>query len=277
MQMARKKLLSSTKAMAKTSVHGLAFHHGLGEPLHPTSSVPMKKYLHAEYIAAYATAAYAKPNFAIVANGADHGELTKWVGEFFSQAPSKAAQGVPDLTSPPTKYYGGEERIAHDAGNTMILAFPGSSSFTGGSYKPEISVLASLLGGRSSIKWSSGFSLLGKAGAPFSGVSIKTKSAIYSDAGLLYVRLQGSAQAVRDAATAAVDAIKKIAGGDINSEDIKKARALAKFKELEFGENTEAGLELTGNGLVIGSKAYQLDETAKLIDGVSEETVRKVS
>jgi ubiquinol-cytochrome c reductase core subunit 2 len=158
----------------------------------------------------------------------------------------------------------------------MVLAFPGSSSVTGGFYKPEIAVLASLLGGQSNIKWSPGFSLLAKVAAG-PGTSVETKSALYSDAGLLYVAIDGSAQNVAKTAMDAVKIIHNIAGGQISKEDITKAKAAAKFKELEFGQNIQAGLELTGSGLVHGSKAYQLDETAKAINGVTDEQVKAVS
>jgi ubiquinol-cytochrome c reductase core subunit 2 len=276
LKLSQKKFLANTEEMALSSVHGIAFHRGLGEPLFPSSSTPVNKYLDASTIAGYASAAYAKPNFAIVANGADHAEVSKWVGEFFSGVSSSPASGVPAIEAEQTKYYGGEERIAHASGNTLILGFPGSSSFTGGFYKPEIAVLASLLGGKSSIKWSSGFSLLSKASSDISGVNVETKSAIYSDAGLLYTKFHGSAAGVAAAAKKSVEVISAIANGQISKEDITKAKAAAKYKELEFGQNVNNVVELTGTGLVSGNKAYQVDETAKLIDGVDEAKVKAV-
>ena len=277
LKLSQKKFLADTQKMALSSAHGLAFHRGLGEPLFPSSSTPVNKYLDADTIAGFASAAYSKPNFAIVANGAEHGEVSKWVGEFFKDIPNSPASGVPTIQAEQTKYYGGEERIAHASGNSMILAFPGSSSFTGGFYKPEISVLAALLGGESAIKWSPGFSLLSKATSDVSGVSVKTKSAIYSDAGLLYTQINGSAAGVADAARKIVETISAVANGQISKEDMDKAKAQAKYKELEFGQNVNNGIELTGSGLVSGNKAYQVDETAKLIDSVDEAKVKAVS
>ncbi|CAG5148241.1 uncharacterized protein ALTATR162_LOCUS2172 [Alternaria atra] len=174
-----------------------------------------------------------------------------------------------------SKYFGGEERIAHDGGNAMVIAFPGSSSFTGKFYKPEIAVLSSLLGGESAVKWSQGFTKLGQAAAQ--GAKVKTTSAIYSDAGLLYTTITGSAKAVAQTAQASVDAIKKIAAGKISSEEVSKAKAAAKFKELEHGQDIRAGLELTGNGLIHNTQPYQIDEVAKKIDGVTEEAVKKAA
>lgn len=267
------RFLASVTDMATNSAHSLAFHRGLGVPTASASQTPFTKYLDANAIEYFSKIAYAKPNFAVVANGADHGEFSKWVGEFFDDVPARAIES--SVSEEQTKYHGGEERIAHDGGNAMVVAFPGSSSFTGKFYKPEIAVLGSLLGGQSAVKWSSGFTVLANAAAP--GAQVKTTSAIYSDAGLLYTTITGSAKGVAETAKAAVDAIKKIAAGEISSEQISKAKAAAKFKELEHGQDVRAGLELTGNGLVHNTKAYQIDEVAKAIDGVSEEAVKSVS
>ena len=274
----QRKQLSSVSELALTSAHGLAFHRGLGEPVYPTSSTPLTKYLSAGVIGAYSTVAYTKPNVALVANGADHSELSKWAGEYLQDMRMHQEEDVPGLIgTEQTTYYGGEERIAHASGNALVLAFPGSSSLTGGFYKPEIAVLAALLGGKSSIKWSSGFSLLGQVASKYPGLAIKTASSIYSDAGLLHTTITGSAPDVAEAAIDTVSAIKKIAAGKIDSEAIKKARALAQFKELEHGQETMAGLELTGAGLVQTGKPYQLDESAQKIKNVTEEQVKEAA
>jgi ubiquinol-cytochrome c reductase core subunit 2 len=269
----QKGLLADVSELAINSAHGLAFHRGLGTPLYPTSSTSFGKYLNEESIAQFATRAYAKPNIAVVANGASQADLSKWVGEFFTDVPSSSAA----LSSEATKYYGGEERIAHGSGNSLVIAFPGSSSFTaGGSYKPEIAVLAALLGGQSSIKWSPGFSLLAKASSSFPGASTATSHFAYSDAGLLTIQFNGSAQAIRGASTEAVKALKSIAEGSISKEDFTKAVALAKFRALEEGQNIEAGLVATGAGLCHGGKPFHIDEVGKSVEAVSVEKLKSV-
>lgn len=275
--LARKKLLGDTTALAVSSAHGLAFHRGLGAPLHPTDATPLTKYVTAPNVATFSQAAYAKNNIAIVANGAEHEAFSKWVGQFFTDVPSSAPSGAPTLEQSQSKYYGGEERIAHASGNALVLAFPGSSLATGQFFKPEIEILASLLGGKSTIKWSPGFSLLSKAGQAYPGVKISTESWAYSDAGLLGVTLSGSAAAIREASQGVVKAIKAVAGGEISQEDFKKAQANAKFRILESGQNINTGLETTGSGLISGGKAYQVDEIAKSIDGVSQDSLNKVA
>ncbi|MCJ1307300.1 ubiquinol-cytochrome c reductase core subunit 1 [Agyrium rufum] len=277
-KLSQKQHLGSTLDLALSSAHGIAFHHGLGAPLHPTSSSALTKYLSPERLAAYSQAAYSKPNIAIVANGADHQEFSNWVGQFFTDVPTSASSDLPAIPNTPSKYFGGEERIAHDSGNTVIIGFKGSSTFTSSSFKPELSVLAALLGGQSSVKWSAGFSLLAKSSLPYPTVHVSTTHATYSDAGLLYVCLTGSSsEQVAQATKQAVKTIKKVAEGDVKSEDIKKAIATAKFRALEAGQNIMAGLELTGSGLIQEGKPHQIDEVGKAMDGVTEEAVKKAA
>ena len=276
-KLAQKSMLGDIAELAINSAHGVAFHRGLGNPLHPSSSTPMSKYLSDDYLAEYSKSAYAKSNFAVVVNGANHADVSKWVGEFFAESSPSPSTNIPPIDNTPSKYYGGEERIAHGSGNNMILAFPGSASFTGSSYKPEISVLAALLGGETTIKWSPGFSLLSKASAALPGAHIRTTHSTYSDTGLLYVSISGSAKDVRVASQEVVKTLKSVAAGNVSKEDIKKAIASAKFKALESGQSIETGLESTGAGLVQGGKAFQIDEVGKSIDGVTEEQVKKVS
>ena len=262
--------------MAINSAHGTAFHRGLGAPLYSTSSTPMTKYLDADSIAQFSEAAYAKSNIAVVANGASHSEFSKWVGEFFTETGEGSARLK--LSSTPTQYYGGEERIAHDGGNVLVIAFPGSSSFTSGpSYKPEISVLAALLGGETSIKWTPGFSLLAKAASAYQHAHVSTQNLAYSDAGLLYITISGNASHITKASKNVVDTIKKIAAGEVSAEDIKKATALAKFRALESGQNIDVGIEATGLGLITGGKPYQIDEVGQTIEKVSQDKVKAVS
>lgn len=237
----------------------------------------MKKYLTSGGLKAYSKGAYSKPNFAVVANGASHEDLSKWVGEFFKDSPEAPPKNLPEAGKKATKYHGGEERIAFDSGNTMVIAFPGSSSFTGGAWKPEISILASLLGGQSNIKWSPGFSILSRATESFPQTKITTVHNTYSDAGLLTIEITGKDRQVREASFEVVKVLKSVAAGNISKEEVKKAIAAAKFKALESGQNIDAAIELTGAGLVQGGGAYQLDEVAKSLEKVTEESVKKVS
>lgn len=273
MQLNQKALLGNTTLMAQNSAYGLAFHRGLGESLNMSSSVPINKYVDADSVAEFAASVYAKPLFAIVGNGVAHNDLNKWVNEFFTDIPSQAAS---KLESAQSKYFGGEERISHGSGNSLVIAFPGSSSPTSSNYKPEASVLAAILGGPSSIKWSAGSSRLLQATQNARNLKIQTKSDIYSDAGLFSITLTGSAEDIAQNAKPVVDTLKSIASG-VSSEDLAKAKALAKFKELEYGQSTQAAMELTGAGLIQGGKAYQIDEVGKSVESVTAEKVQQLA
>lgn len=276
MKLSQQGWLANPSQMAFDSAHGLAFHRGLGTPLYPTSSTPLTKYINEELLEFFSKAAYAKSNFAVVANGTSHTELSKWLREFFSDWPDTPPADLRLTDAAPSKYYGGEERIAHDSGNNFVIAFPGSSSFVGDASKPELSVLAALLGGESTIKWSPGFSLLSKAISAYSSVRVTTTHSTYSDAGLLSISLSGKAKDIRAASKEVVKTLKAVSSGDVRKEDIRKAIASAKFKTLEAGESIATGIELTGAGLVKGGGAFQIDELGKSLSEVTEEQVKQV-
>jgi len=99
----------------------------------------------------------------------------------------------------------------------------------------------------------------------------------YSDAGLLTIQFSGSAAAIRGASAEAVKALKSVAEGSISKEDFTKAVALAKYRALEEGQNIEAGLVVTGAGLVHGGKAFQIDEVGKSVESVTAEKLKSAA
>ncbi|BDD59167.1 ubiquinol-cytochrome c reductase core subunit 1 [Monascus purpureus] len=265
----QKSIAAHPEVLAVEAAHGVAFHRGLGENI---TEVPFEKYVNVEALAEFAKEAYSKPNVAVVSSGADSAELSKWVGEFFKELPSGST-----IQSEASKYYGGETRISSKTGNAVVVGFPGSSTFGTPGYKPEVAVLASLLGGESTIKWTPGFSLLAKATEGFSGVHASTKNNAYSDAGLLTITVSGATSQIGEVSKSVVEAIKKVAAGEVPSEEVKKALALAKFRALESVENIETGLEATGSALLTGGKPYHVGEIAQAIDSVTAEKVQETA
>ncbi|KAJ5381055.1 Cytochrome b-c1 complex subunit 2 [Penicillium cataractarum] len=264
--------------VALDAAHGVAFHRGLGSPVTPSPSSPYEKYLSADALAEFAKDAYAKSNVALVATGPNSADVNKWVGQFFKDLPTGTTAGQYKVQpSEASKYFGGEQRIASKTGNAVVIAFPGSSAFGTAGYKAEASVLAALLGGESTIKWTPGFSLLSQATKGFNQLNVSTKNLAYSDAGLFTVTLSGQAEQVGAASKNVVDALKKAAAGEVSSEDIKKAAALAKFRALESVQTLETGLEATGSGLIHGAKPYQIGEIAQAIEKVTEQQVKEVA
>lgn len=265
-------LNADVAATALDNAHAIAFHTGLGSSLLPSSSTPYQKYLNEEYIASYADVAYAKPNIALIADGASPDSLSKWVGQFFKDVPSAPRSGQ-TLKTDATKYFGGEQRTSSSAGNSIVIAFPGSGY---DSTKPEHAVLAALLGGQSTIKWAPGFSLLAKATAGTSGLTVNTSNLTYSDAGLLAVQLSGPAASVRKGAEETVKVLKSIADGQASQEDVKKAVAYAKFNLLNQNQLRQPSIALAGSGIVNSGKPYDSVAIAKAIDGVSAESIKSV-
>ncbi|KAI9933352.1 hypothetical protein ASPWEDRAFT_185518 [Aspergillus wentii DTO 134E9] len=271
-------LAANPENVALDAAHSLAFHRGLGDSVTPSSYVPVEKYLSAEALSEYAQEAYAKSNIALVGSGPNSADLSKWAGEFFKEVPSTGSSShYKVLPKSASKYFGGEQRISSKAGSSVVIAFPGSSSFGTSGYKPEASVLAALLGGESTIKWTPGFSLLSKGAQSFPQARASAQNQTYSDAGLFTIAVSGKAEHVAGLSQLAVDNLKKTAAGEIAGEEIKKAVALAKFRALESAQSLETGLEATGSALVNGGKPYQIGEIAQAIDNVTEQQVKDVA
>lgn len=269
---------ANPEAVAIDAAHGIAFHRGLGETITPNTSVPYEKYLSTEALSEFAKDAYSKSNIALVGSGPTSATLSESVSKFFQGAPSTGGSSqykVKDTGA--SKYYGGEQRISSKAGNTYVIAFPSSSNFGSSGYKPEVSVLAALLGGESTIKWSPGFSLLSQATQGYKQLQVSTKNNTYSDAGLFTVALSGNVGQVAAASKTVVDTLKKVAAGEVAGDEIKKATAFAKFRALESLQTLETGVEASGSALINNAQPYQITEVAQSIDKVSEQKVKEVS
>jgi ubiquinol-cytochrome c reductase core subunit 2 len=256
-------------ALALDAAHAVAFHSGLGAAVYPSPTTPLKGYLDEHKIAAFADSVYGKSNIALIGDGATAAALSKWTEQFFKNTPTGSA-----VSTPATKYYGGESRTAHTGGNSVVIAFPGSSF---GTYKPESAVLAALLGSQSSVKWAPGFSLLSKVASATPALAASATNLAYSDAGLLTVQISGPAAAVRSASQEAVKAIKSISEGAVSKEDLTKAIAKAKFDALSSSETGVSTILQIGSGIVHAGKPFQIAETVKAIEAVSVDSLKTVS
>ncbi|TPX10582.1 uncharacterized protein E0L32_008468 [Thyridium curvatum] len=264
------KLAHDASAQALDAAHAVAFHSGLGAPLYPLANSALGSYLSEHSVAAFAEAAYVKPNIALVADGASQSALAKWVEPLFKGVASSSTSQL-SLNTAASKYYGGEQRVANGSGNSMVIAFPGAAL---GASKPETAVLKALLGGQSSIKWSPGFTLLAKAAAAAPGASVSASNFAYSDAGLFAIQISGSACAVRKCAEEAVKAVKSVAEGGVSKEDLTKAIAKAKFDALTAQELSGAGLVAAGTSIIHGAQPFKPAEAVKSFDGVTADKVK---
>ncbi|KAI3327556.1 ubiquinol-cytochrome C reductase complex CORE protein 2 precursor [Xylariaceae sp. AK1471] len=264
------KLAGDVSALALDAAHSVAFHTGLGASLYPSPSTPLKGYLNENAIADYAGAVYNKSNIALIGDGATSQALHKWTEQFFKAVPSSATSSV-TLNSKASTYFGGEQRTSHTGGNALVLAFPGSSF---GTFKPEIAVLAALLGGQPNVKWSPGFTVLSKATSAVPGAKASATNLAYSDAGLLAIQINGAAASIRKTAEEAVKALKSIAQGSISKEDLTKAVAKAKFDALDASQSGDSTLLSAGSGIVQTGKPFQIAETVQSINGVTADKLK---
>lgn len=273
MRLKQGKLAHNALAQALDNAHAVAFHKGLGSSLYPSSSTSLGPYLSENSVAAFAQAVYTKPNIAIVADGATQANLSKWIDPFFRDVPSSSTSPL-QLFTEPTKYYGGEQRTSLSGANALVIAFPG---FNLSSDKADVAILTALLGGESNIKWSPGFSLLGKAAAAAPGATVVAKNLAYTDAGLLTIQVTGSPVAVRKGAEEAVKALKSVAESGVTKELLTKAIAKAKFDLLSANELTGAGMVSAGNSLIHGGQIFEVATALKSYEAVTADKVKAVS
>ncbi|KAI0484619.1 LuxS/MPP-like metallohydrolase [Xylariaceae sp. FL0804] len=275
LQLKQAKLSGDVSALALDAAHSVAFHTGLGAPLYPTSSAPLKGYLDENTIAAYAAGAYTKPNIALVGDGVATDALQQWAETFFKGVPqSPVTNALEPLDSKSATYFGGEHRTAHTGGNSMVIAFPGSSF---GTFKPEVAVLTALLGGQSNVKWSPGFTLLAQAAAATPGAIASATNLAYSDAGLLTIQINGAAASVRKAGQEAVKALKGVSEGGVSKELLTKAIAKAKFDALEDSQSGVGTLLSAGSGIVQNGKPFEIAGTVKSIEGVTADKLKTLA
>ncbi|KAK9447280.1 Metalloenzyme, LuxS/M16 peptidase-like protein [Limtongia smithiae] len=243
--------------VATDAVLSAAYRKGLGLPLYaqPTDSIS------ASTVAAYKDAVYTKANLAVVGSGVSVAELSSLATDFLEDAPA----GVVSPTAPST-FYGGDIRVPSTYGNAVVIATPAPT--------PEYAVLAAILGGSSSIKWSYGTSLLGAATPgtayakvlPFAGSSLFTITA----------SVPASATETSAAAVAAVAALKSVAASGVDTEAVKKGIAASKFAALSAFEGKE-GLVSTGLGLLSTGALPEIAAIASAFDGVTAAKVQSAA
>ncbi|GAA6024462.1 hypothetical protein JCM11491_001159 [Sporobolomyces phaffii] len=245
--------------------HQLAFRNGLGNSLFasPHTAVPHST------ITSFAKTAFSPSNLSVVGSNVDAAQLKSLVGEFFvSGTPSSSS-----ISSTASKYYGGEVRVpsvGHSAVDQFLVAFEGASSSSA-----ELAVIRFLLGGESSIKWSTGSSPLSKLSSV--DVSAQAFNISYSDAGLFGFTVKAPTAQVAEVASKALSELRTVAKG-ASDEAIKQAIAKAKFAAAAALETRYGQVELIGAQLAAHGKApASLEEVFSALDKVSAESIAKVA
>ena len=251
-------------------MHSAAFHRGLGSSLLASPTIPIRN----SQVIEYAKQAYSKANLVIVASGAGAEELKPHIEQFWKDLPAGQA-----LTSPASKFTGGESRISHRSSqNVFAISFPGSALYGSGA-SPELVVLSHLLGGVSPVKWSTGHSAFAKLAAGISqNVNLYATNIAYSDAGLFTVLATGSAADVSKAASAAVNLLRDISkgGNALKAEDIKRATASARYATYAATEARLSGLEPIGQSVLDTGKVVELDTVVSAFEKVTSDKLKQV-
>jgi ubiquinol-cytochrome c reductase core subunit 2 len=230
--------LAHPQTLALDLAHSLAFRRGLGNSLYASPNSPVS----ASDVKSFAQQAFNKSNVAVLGAGISTDALAKAV----QSSVGNSAGSTSTLKAGSTTYYGGEQRVPLDAHAgplaqpTIVIAYGTSSAPT-----PEHKVLQQLIGGETSVKWSTGSSALAQAAGKVHGASAKSFLLPYSDASLFGVVVtaptsEGVAAVAKDVAAALKGASKA------SGEEIKRAIAKAKFadavsREQQLGLISTAG------------------------------------
>lgn len=198
-----------------------AFRSGLGNSVYAESYSPVSL----EQVTDFAKEAYAKANVSIAATNVNAEDLKSFVADHFSSLPQGSA-----LSSPAAKAFSGESRTKAAGPSALTLVFPSTST------SPAAAVLANVLGGSSSIKWSTGSNVLGRI-ASKTGATLKSSYTPFSDASAVSISISGSDAAISEAAALVSSELKAIASS-ISEEDVKKAVAFTKFAQAELAEGS---------------------------------------
>ena len=247
--------LASPITLAFDMAHSIAFRRGLGNSLFASSHSPVS----AAQVKAFAQKAFAKNNIAVFGSGISADALSKAVQKAFG---SGTGSGT-GLSNGSTSYHGGEMRLpldvhaAPDAQPTMIIAYGTNST------APELKVLAHVLGGETSIKWSHGSSPLSQAAAKVPGASAKAFLLPYSDASLIGVVVtaptsEGVASVAKDVSTALKGASK------VKDDEFKRAVAKAKLDEASRFERSTAMIEAVAPHVSLCAELRQLTSSCLL-------------
>jgi ubiquinol-cytochrome c reductase core subunit 2 len=208
--------------------HTLSFRSGLGASLFAAPHA----HLTPEDARSFAHTAFSKENIAVFGTGIDSGLLSKLVSHSFSALPSSST-----AAPAPTKYFGGESRVAAGGHGphpqTIFIGY--------GTTAPNLQELAALkayLSPHPHLKWANG-----SANPLFEGLPaharIEPVLLPYSDAALFGVLVQApTIKEVHDAGKITAKVLKG-AAGSVKAEELKKAVCKAKFEAASALERRE--------------------------------------
>lgn len=246
---------------------------GLGSSLFASPASPIT----AGDAVSYGRAAFAKSNIAVLGTGVEARKLTSLVQKNFEKVPASSPGG--QLKAGPSTYYGGEQRVAHVPAHSESARSHNGHFFLGfqGGPGPEYAVLRSLLGGQSSVKWSSGLSPLSKISESTRGASAEAFNIAFSDSGLVGAYITAPHATLSSVAKQVGEAFKA-AASSISSEDLQKAIAKAKFDAASALESRETIRDVVGSQLLNNNgQVKSLVDTFEQFDAVKASSVSQAA
>ncbi|GAA5855918.1 hypothetical protein JCM8547_000415 [Rhodosporidiobolus lusitaniae] len=244
--------------------HQLAFRKGLGNSLFASPHVAVD---HSTAVS-FAKASFAPSNLAVFGSNVDAGKLKSFVSEFFVSGASSSSS----ISTPASKYYGGEVRVpsvGHESLDKLLIAFQGAAAT-----EVDFAVLRFLLGGDVAVKWGAGSSPLAKLTTATS--SAQAFNLAYSDAGLFGIAVSGKTADVSEVASKAIAALKEVKNGAAE-EAVKQAVAKAKFAAASALETRAGQVEVIGHQVAYNGQAPSLEEVFAKLDKVSVESLSKAA
>ncbi|BEJ16340.1 hypothetical protein CspHIS471_0509450 [Cutaneotrichosporon sp. HIS471] len=254
--------------IALDTAANVAFRRGLGNSIFASPHSPVTL----DTVKAFAQAAFAKSNIAVVGQGISTEALAAAVNSAFVGA---AGSSSASLQTAKSQYHGGEARIALDthanptAQPTLVISYGQA-----GTTSPEVAVIPHLLGGQSALKWSPGSTPLSKAAEKVAGATVRSFVTSYSDASLLNIVIQAPTnEGVRAVAQDVAAAIKAASSG-VKEDDLKRAIAKAKFADATTLEHYASLVDAAAPALFTG-QSVQSQNLA--LDGLSTSAVSQAA
>lgn len=236
---------------------------GLGASLFASPASPIA----ANDATSYGRAAFSKSNIAVLGTGVEVSKLSSLVSKYFASVPANSI----GLAAGPSIYHGGEQRIAFAPHHAKSSRSGNGHFFLGfqATPTPEFAVLRSLLGGESSVKWSSGLSPLSRISNKVNGASAEAFNIAFSDSGLCGAYISAPHLSLQLVAKEVGNAFKS-AASSVDSEDLQRAIAKAKFEAASALESRESMRDIVGSALLSQKgEVKALDKVFSQLESVS--------
>ncbi|CAG8622022.1 8614_t:CDS:2 [Funneliformis mosseae] len=257
---------SIPEVLALNAAHSVAFRHGLGNSLFANATTKVKD---VDQIIAFANKVYTASNITVIGTSVNHKELVSLTDRFFEGV----NHAVP-TTPIPSKYFGGESRIAATGESHFVLGFEGAPAGT-----PDYSILQVLrahLSGETHIKWGDGVTPLAQTANRLKDVQIGSFNVGYSDAGLFGLYMSGEPTSVYAAARAVAEQLKHTAHG-ISKEDFRRAINKVKYHTAVSYDTRASKTELYGGQVLHSGKIIPVSDALFEFDHITDEDVKNMA